>query len=412
MGRGRTILRTENAFTVTRFIGVFFLTIGVLLPGIAVSQVQKTTPRDTQSEAGADDARRWIAEGQRLYKAGLYVEAIHSFEKAYEHDADDNILFRIAITYQQLRDWDRCAGYMGRFLDTAQPGPKRDRARNTKEICDQQRQTGQTLTVDSVPPGASVYLGNRKKPQMQGQTPFTMTISPGVQRVWVELTGYRPEIRDIQIQRDQPFNLNVVMRPDTREGWLFVDSPIRDAEVYVDGQPLRLTPFDSPVQLLSGTHQVIVRRSGYTGFKQRVDIEPYLMTRLDAPLEPLENRSTWRSSLGWALELGGALAIGGGVTAMHFADKEYNDTQRFEDLSDLETMGYAAGTVLLTTGTALIIWDLFVDDIPRSHRNPEYGRDVMTPDPVPEGYRTRTPIDPKPADNAEMKRSEDGGKTP
>ena len=120
--------------------------------------------------------------------------------------------------------------------------------------------------VESVPPGASVYLGNRKKPQMQGQTPFSMTLAPGVQRVWIELPGYRPEIRDIQIQKDQPFTLKVVMRPDTRMGWLFVDSPIRDAEVYVDGQPLRLTPFDA-ASIGIGFAQVIVRRTGYTGFK-------------------------------------------------------------------------------------------------------------------------------------------------
>ena len=139
-----------------------------------------------------------------FYRNGAYQTAIKRFQEAYALSEDNNLLFNIAISYQQLRDWERCIGFIDRYLETAAPSPRRDRALNAKQSCSARRQSNQMLQIESSPSGAAIYLANRKTP-IQGYTPFKTSLPVGVQRVWIELKGTSLKFATLKFVEMNPF---------------------------------------------------------------------------------------------------------------------------------------------------------------------------------------------------------------
>lgn len=341
-----------------------------------------------QAEADAAAAARakageLIKEARRLYSSGLYEQAIAKFSEAYTLDPDPQILYSMAVSHQQLRDWEKCVAVMEDFIAKTPPGPDPtlDRARNVRDLCEARIERDQELIVESQPAGAQVFVDN-KNAGVKGQTPFRMFLRPGKHRIWVELDGYEPVMQDIEVQKREPFRLNLSLKPQQDAGWLYVDATVTGARVFVDGQSVGLTPFGAPQRFAVGPHQVIVERDGYTRVTASPVIERGQLTRVDAYLVRTETDSSWRSNLGIVSTVLGGLAIAGGVTAYVFAEDEYNDTADFETLAGLERLGYGLGGGLLAVGISLIVWDLSRDVIDDEHRNPEYGKPVQRPAPA------------------------------
>ena len=326
-----------------------------------------------------------VGEGTALYRNGLYAEAIDKFRTAYGLTEDVDLLYRIALCHQQLREWNQCVAVFERYLELAPNSPQRDRGRNTRDSCAARQLTDQRLSVTSTPSGASVYLENRKT-GLRGQTPLNTAIAPGVHRVWVELDGYAPVMQDIEVQQGEPFNLNLVLKPRDDSGWLFVDASIREAKVFLDGEAIQLTPFVAPITVSAGPHQVIVERRGFTRITTQIDVQRARLTVVDAPLMLSDPPSTWRSSVGWTANVLGALSIAGGVVAWQFADDAYNDTAEFDTLAGYERMGYGVGGGLLALGLGLIIWDAVRAGVDPEDLNPAYGEQP----PLPIGAKKTT----------------------
>jgi hypothetical protein len=338
--------------------------------------------------------KRLRAEGRQSYRQGAYERAIRKFEAVYRLSGDPNVLYELALTYHVLRDWDQCVDFMGRYLKQAPIGPKRDRALNTLQSCEARRTISQTILIESDPSGADVYLGNRNTP-IQGQTPFRAKVSTGVKRVWLELKGYEREIKDIEVRHSEPMRLYVILRKRVDKGWLYIDSDVRNAQIYVDGKPLQITPLLKPVPVSVGDHQIQLRREGFEPFEAHVRVEQFLMTRVDAPLGRSSHVSTWRSSLGWTGASLGVLAMVGGALATHYANEQYNDTTQFDEFVTYERMGYVGGVSLVVTGISLLVWDSLRDHVLTSDRNTLYGKPMETPDPaelgLPSLMRRRQP---------------------
>lgn len=336
------------------------------------------------SEADRARADKLQGEGDALYGQGRYKEAIEKFREAFEISADPNLQYSIGMSHSQLEAWQECVLYMQRFLDKAQPGPKRDRAENTLKNCDARIERDQLLIIESDPPAARVFLDDRTK-GVRGSTPFRNYVRPGTHKVWVELDGYETIEQTIEVQIKEPFRMNLALRANQNVGWLHVDSPIKGATVFIDGKNIGLTPLREPLAYPAGRHQIVVDRDGYNRFDQHVSVEKGKVTRVDAATARTEFQGSWRSGLGWTANVIGLLSIAGGVVAWQFADREFNDTQDFKDLAFYEKLGYGLGGGLMAAGTGLIIWDRVRDRIDDEHRNPDYGKPVKPPvgTPVP-----------------------------
>jgi hypothetical protein len=338
------------------------------------------TPEAQVQLSEADRARADALQGEAeaLYSQGRYKEAIDKFRQSHEISQDPNLFYSIALSHQQLEAWQECVAFMERYLDKATPGPKRDRAENTLKSCDARIERDQLLIIESDPPAARVFLDDREK-GVRGQTPFRNYLRPGTHKVWIELDGYETVEQTIEVQKKEPFRMNVAMRVIQNLGYLFIDSTIKGATVFVDGKNIGLTPLREPLAYGAGRHQIVVDRDGYTRFDQHVSVEKGKVTRVDGYLVRTEFVSSWRSGTGWTFNVLGILAVGGGITAWQLADKEYNDTQDFKDLAFYEKLGYGLGGGLMVLGTSLIIWDRARDRIDDDHRNPDYQKPVKLP---------------------------------
>lgn len=342
------------------------------------------TPEAKAQLSAADKARAEALkqEGNDRYKAGRYKEAIEKFQMAFDINEDGNLLYSIGISYQQLEAWQECVNQLERYLETAPVGAKRDRAENSRKSCDARIETDQQLIISSVPAGARIYVDDKSK-GVQGQTPFRTDVRPGNHTIWLEKSGFEPVKREIQVQKREPFRLDVPLEPIKNQGWIFVDCSVIDARIFIDGKTEGLTPLHEPLSHKAGAHQIVVERDGYTRFAQHVMVKKGQVTTVDAYMTRTEHLNTWRTPIGWTMNVFGILAIGGGITAYLFADVidggKFNDTQEFEDLALYEKVGYGVGGGLLAIGTSFVIWDKVRDVIDDEDRNPRYGEPVKLP---------------------------------
>ncbi|MCA9527428.1 MAG: PEGA domain-containing protein [Myxococcales bacterium] len=351
----------------------------LVMPGLARSQQPAVvlTPEAEAQLSAADQKRADQLKGEAnvLFRDGRYKEAIEKFSRAFEISRDVELVYSIGVSYQNLEAWQECVSYMERYLEKAGVGPKRDRAENTRKSCEARIERDQELTIESTPAGAKVYIDDRAR-GVQGTTPFRNYVKPGSHRVWVELDGFEATDQTIEVQKATPFRMNVQLREVQNRGWLFVDSTVIDARVYIDGKNVGLTPFQAPLAYSAGSHQVVVERDGYTRYSSQIRVDKGRLARVDAHLVQTSAQSTWRSPLGWTMNVFGLLAIGGGVTAYFFAEEEFNDTDKFKDLALYEKLGYGVGGGLMAIGTSLLIWDAVRDVIADEDRNPKYGEPV------------------------------------
>jgi hypothetical protein len=343
------------------------------------------TPEAKAQLSAADEARAsgLKGEGNKFYKAGRYKEAIERFQMSFDINQDANLLYSIGVSYQQLEAWQECVNFMERYLEKAPVGAKRDRATNTRKSCDARIETDQQLIITSDPPGARVFMDDKGR-GVQGQTPFRTDVRPGKHTIWIERSGYEPVKQEIEVQKKEPFRLNVRLERFKNSGWIYVDSSVIDARVYVDGKNVGLTPFQEPLAYGSGAHQIVVERDGYNRFAQHVTVKKGQVTTVDAYVTRTEHLNSWRTPIGWTMNVFGIIAIGGGITAYLFNDVvdggRFNDTDEFDELALYEKLGYGIGGGLLALGTSFIIWDKVRDVIDVEHRNPKYGDPVKLPD--------------------------------
>lgn len=359
--------------------------------GAAAGKVVLTPEAAAQlSAADRQRAAQLKSEANKLFVDGRYKEAIDRFTRAYDINRDANLLYSVAVSYQNLERWQQCVDYMERYLETAPVGPKRDRAENTRISCDARIERDQQLIVSTTPPGAKIFIDDRAK-GVVGQTgkdkAFTTYLRPGQHTVWLELDGYEPVEQVIEVQQKEPFRMAVALTKVKNVGWVFVDCTIKDARVYIAGKTVGLTPFDKPVAYPEGPLQIVVERDGYTRFSKEIQVRKGQVSTVDAYIVALQTPTTWRTPTGWTFNVIGALTIGGGIAAWLYADTLYSDTDDFEKFSLYEKIGYGVGGGLLAIGTSLVIWDKARGVIPEDERNPNYGKPVSAPSDVgPVGF--------------------------
>ncbi|HLP80105.1 MAG TPA: PEGA domain-containing protein [Acidobacteriota bacterium] len=133
-----------------------------------------------------------------------------------------------------------------------------------------------TVTVNSVPSGASVYFDNI----YQGVGPVTVNnICPGSHQVKLTLNGYMDYTTTVNVQ-GQPISISPSL---TGAGALTVTSTVGGAKVYVDGVLAGNAPVTIP-KVAVGSHQVRVSAKSYTDYSTTVTVSQGQTTTVSATL--------------------------------------------------------------------------------------------------------------------------------
>ncbi|MFZ5572355.1 MAG: PEGA domain-containing protein [Thermodesulfobacteriota bacterium] len=129
-----------------------------------------------------------------------------------------------------------------------------------------ERPTIGDIAVDSKPPGAEVYLDDKKL----GMTPTTLTdVKEGPHTLMLKKDGFdewRKEIEIVALKRSE-----VIAELESLYGGLEVTSTPEEAEVYLDGKKFGQTPVTLQ-QVKKGERTIVVKKEGYEDWEQKVKI--------------------------------------------------------------------------------------------------------------------------------------------
>ncbi len=134
-----------------------------------------------------------------------------------------------------------------------------------------QAQVPPRITIESNPPGASIYIDGAIQAEKTG--PATkVRITKGPHKLKLELEGYKPLEQQINIGAAQ--KLSFVL--DKAQARLDIKYPAtndgaRGAEIFVDGQPAGTVP--QLVDLPGGPHLVEVRKPGMKVYTERLEVK-------------------------------------------------------------------------------------------------------------------------------------------
>ena len=149
------------------------------------------------------------------------------------------------------------------------------------------------LKVDSSPQQATIFWDAGDKPDpksfgVAGYTPMTLKVPRGTVKVIVELAGFKPEERTLDVRKSQ--NLTVTLdrapqmaRLDLQAG---PDSGGAGGEVFIDGADRGTAP--NSFELPAGRHQVEVRKAGFKSFSDWFELAEGERRTRDVALERTE----------------------------------------------------------------------------------------------------------------------------
>ena len=147
------------------------------------------------------------------------------------------------------------------------------------------------VKVDSSPQQAAVYWDTGLAPKdygIAGYTPLTVKVPRGIVKFTVELRGFKPQDREIDVRKNQTLTFTLERAPqparlDLRAGG---DRGAEGAEAYIDGVLRGTIP--NTFEVLAGHHQLEVKKPGYKTSSDWLDLSEDEHRTRDVQLERAE----------------------------------------------------------------------------------------------------------------------------
>jgi tetratricopeptide (TPR) repeat protein len=161
----------------------------ICVPALALSIFLQSAAARAEAPAAApstdtDEARQHFADGLKLYKDGDFDAALVQFERAYTIKPNYKVLYNIAQTYFQLREYVEARDDMARYLKEGGSAidPERQAAAS-KDLADLEKRVAKVVLTVNVA-GATVLVDGKKV----GTTPLSepISVSEGQRTISVE----------------------------------------------------------------------------------------------------------------------------------------------------------------------------------------------------------------------------------
>ena len=344
----------------------------------ASEEAESAEPELSPEElAKKERAAELSAEATELFQKELYNSAVELFLKAYAVDPQLVFIYNIAVCYERLGDSDNCVGYYEKYLEQhaaeneGKPPEDAVDVRNTIAKCRLGAKV--EVSIESEPPGASVSID--QKTTIIGQTPLSIRQDPGTYTFYVDMPGHQPVERKVEVRTGEAVRLLFKLEKVQRTGTISVRANIAGATIFVDGRNIGLTPYDEPIRVDEGTHQITIKKDDYTIYSEETQISAGDAQTLTAELWLRDPPSTWKGYVGWtAMGLGAGLITGGffsgqeaakyydeidlgptGLLGVPLEAQTYGATPTYTQFNLLEQIGYWSGGVLMGLGLTLVI---------------------------------------------------------
>jgi outer membrane receptor protein involved in Fe transport len=261
---------------------------------LACSLLLTTRAARAESET-ADEAEAQFQLGNDRYDAGDIRAALQHFLASNRLSPNKNVLFDIARCYEQLKQWPDAYRYYSASLamETNDAGKRR-----TQESLDRLRPRVALLTVESDPPGATIYL-DRRDLGSRGLTPRTLALPEGGHSLLLELPDFEPGRSDqIELRLGEEAHETIKLRPVL--GVVKV-SGTQGAEIRLDSQAKSPCVVPCTLRAKVGKHLLTVSRPGFRTRELPVELAVNRVVNLRANLEPLSGSAVVSADVGGAL---------------------------------------------------------------------------------------------------------------
>jgi tetratricopeptide (TPR) repeat protein len=165
--------------------------------------------RAQASDEALREAASRFQRGVTLYSQGDYQGALLEFRRAYEITPNGSVLYNIAETEYQLRDYASALTTFERYLVEA-GNTDAHRVEVETNIIELRSHVGR-LTINTIPRGAEVSVDDR----VVGKTPFDSPVVVGVGHVRVTATmpGRTPASREVEVAAQDDLTVLLQLAP-------------------------------------------------------------------------------------------------------------------------------------------------------------------------------------------------------
>lgn len=238
-----------------RGLMVICLALGILFGGVAVPRAAFAQGAPASSDT-PDEAKR---KGDEAMVALRYQDALEHYQRAYEATKSPALLYNMGRAYEGLGEFPKALDALEEFSDKA-PAELKSRVAKLEELLRDVRNRVATLVVSCPVDNADIRLGEKVVGRTRvGQT--VIRVNAGKQRLVVSREGYFSFDKDLALSGAKVETVEVTLASRSDAAVLRVTSPVEGAAVALDGKPMGVVPFESPI--LPGTHKIGVTREGY-----------------------------------------------------------------------------------------------------------------------------------------------------
>ncbi len=232
----------------------------------------RTASADEVSEAARAAAKEKFARGVERLRAKDYGGAAVELESAHALAPYPVVLYNLGLAYEGLDRPVDALRVMKQVL--AAPGNLRDEriARARRAVSELGKRVG-SLALTIGESGADVRIDGTSV----GTSPLPepRALSAGAHFVEVHKVGFVPFRQEVVIVGEQSTALTVTLEPSElalAQVWIRTELP--DAEVWLDGQRIAVTPLRQSIPVLAGPHAIELRRAGYHAAIERIEVGP------------------------------------------------------------------------------------------------------------------------------------------
>ncbi|WP_437309541.1 TonB-dependent receptor domain-containing protein [Sorangium sp. So ce388] len=251
---------------------------------LLVSALLHASAARADGEGQADEADLHFEMGRDLYKKGQFHAALEHFLASNRLVPNRNVVFNIALTYEELGRFADAH----RYYDDALEGET-----DAQVVADVQAALARiaprvaVVQIVTSPPGARIYV-DRKDLGVRGMAPRRLALAEGRYRILVELAGYEPVAVDaLDVKLGETKEVLLVLRRIV--GTVRVDvRGASEATVHVDSEgapPACTAPCD--LDLPPGRHVLYFARAGYQAAPQPLNVTAHETVPVTATLSPL-----------------------------------------------------------------------------------------------------------------------------
>lgn len=281
--------------------------------------------RAQEADPALQAAKEEFEEGQTLYLQERYREAAAKFESAFEKKPFAAFLYNAAVCHEKARNIEQAIREFERYLalapDAQDAADVRARIATLRAAAAPtpaapapaalpQIATKGLVIIDSKPPGATIYLDDKKKGAF-ARTPWQGSLDPRPVKLIIEAKGFKPEERQIHPRTDKIYEVYVALSEEHFLGWIEVVSNVAGAEVYLDREDsgaIGRTPYTGHVK--PGKHRLWLKRPGYQVATTEIEVQPGTATTHRVEMEKVG--FGWISVVGRHSK-GGTLKVNGQV---------------------------------------------------------------------------------------------------